>query len=189
MSKRQGESGADAKRGEEPSPEQRALIEEVEARCAFGPLFFLTQLRGLVRDRCPDAAEIMPVVEVHMHSGEGLDVCHVIGAAPRYAVLAVYEEGEATDSRAMRTELVPYELIMRVTIRAVRPSSPRMGFNAVHAPTVIKQDPVMTPEEALRAVAIGPLPTATAAPVASLGAKRRVVTDRVRGASDKKRRA
>lgn len=189
MPKRRRQPRAKSRHGAQSTPPQRALIEEVEARFVFGPLFFLTQLRGFVRDRCPDAGENMPVVEVHLHSGEGLDLCHVIGAAPRYVVLAVYDDGEAAESRPMRTELVPYELIMRVTIRAVRPTSPHMGFKAVHAPMVIKQDSLMAPEDALRAAAMGPLPTATAPPAASSGVKKRDVGDRVRAASDAKRHA
>lgn len=175
MSKRQKHGPTDAGRAAGPSPEQCAVIAEVEARCAFGPLFFLTQLRGFVRDRCPDPAEIMPVVEVYLHSGEGLDLCHVIGAAPRYVVLAVHDEGNGAGTRAMRTELVPYELIMRVTIRAVRPTSPHMGFNAVHAPEVIQHDPLMTPEEALRAAAMGP-PFAANVPAAGKPVSRKVAT-------------
>jgi len=182
MSKRREKLRTQAKRGAQPIPKQHALIEEIEARCAFGPLFFLRQLRGFVRDRCPDPAEIMPVVEVHLNSGESFDVCHVIGAAPHYVVLAVHEEDEAGGSRAMRTELVSYESIMRVTIRAVRPTSPHMGFNAVHAPTVMKHDP-MTPEEALLAAAIGPLHTPIAPSAASSSSKKRGVGDHTRGAS------
>ncbi|MEK6606693.1 MAG: hypothetical protein AABZ30_03440 [Myxococcota bacterium] len=65
------------------------LLAKIDARFPFGPLFFLTQLRGFVRDRCPDPAEGLPVVEVHLPSGEGLDVCHVLGVTPLWVALAV----------------------------------------------------------------------------------------------------
>ncbi len=80
---------------------------EFQASCPFGPAFFAGQLRGLVRERCPDPREGLPSVQLHLGSGERLDLCHVIGFAPAWVALAVWESG----SDAMRTELVPYESI------------------------------------------------------------------------------
>lgn len=189
MPKRRDKSRVRAKAGAGSHSEQLALIEEIDARCVFGPVFFLTQLRGFVRDRCPDAAEIMPVVELHLHSGESLDICHVIGIAPRCGALAVYEEDESTGSRAMRTELVPYESIVRVTIRTVRPTSPHMGFNRAHTPTVMQHGPRMTPEEALRAAAMEPPPTGMSPATGNSIARKRDAALRGRRAPDRKRHA
>ncbi len=136
--------------------ELRALIESADPRIPFGPLFFLTHLRGFVRDRCPDEAKTWPTVELWLHSGERLGICHVIGVAPLYAVLAVDDDRDPGGSRAMRTELVPYQLIARVTIRAAQRAGPGFGFKSATAVTVISGRSPMTPEEALRAAAMGP---------------------------------
>lgn len=189
MSKRPHKPQAEAKPGAGPRSEQRTLIQEVEARCVFGPVFFLTQLRGFVRDRCPDVAEMMPVVELHLHSGDSLDICHVIGVAARCVALAVYEEDESNGSRAMRTELVPYESIVRATIRTVRPTTPHMGFDRAHAPTVMQQGPQMTPEAALRAAAMEPSATGMPPSTGSPGAGKRNAAPRVRRALGRKRHA
>lgn len=154
------EADPGANQAMEANPALRALIEKVEAHCPFGPVFFLTQLRGFVRDNCPDAAETLPMVELLLHSGESLRVCHVIGVAPRYVILAVYDDGASDASRVMRTEFVPYELITRVTIRTTQSAGSSFGFNRAHTPVIVPQQPAMTPEEALRAAAEGWSPTA-----------------------------
>ena len=92
------------------------LLQAVESRCPFGPRFFANQLGGLIRDRCPQPTEVRPVVEVHLHGGEVLDICHIIGLAPAYAALAVYGAPPRSTPRPMRTELVPYASIARVAI-------------------------------------------------------------------------
>ncbi len=100
---------------DESSTKLHALIANVEAHCPFGTVFLLTQLRGFVRDQCSDTDEALPLVELLMHSGETLRVCHVIGVAPRYVVLAVYDNGAAKSSGAVRAEFLSYESILRVT--------------------------------------------------------------------------
>jgi len=123
--------------------EVETVIHEVGARCPFGPGFFVGRLGRLVRERCPDPGEGLPSVQLHLHDGERLDLCHVIGFAPLWVALAVREH----DSHTMRTELVPYESIVRITIGALGEKGRGMGFDQSHAPMAI----VMTPEEALRA--------------------------------------
>lgn len=102
----------------------REMFAHYDAALAFGPSFFLTQLGAYVRDRCPDIEEALPFVHVHLAGGESLDVCHVIGLAPRWVALAVYEPV----SRAMRTECVPYEAIVRITISPGHAQGDHMGF-------------------------------------------------------------
>ena len=112
----------------------------------FGPGFFLGQLRAFARDRCPDAAEGLPAVQLHLASGEVFDLCHVVGLGPAFVALAVLEaEGEPA---RMRTELVPYQLVVRVT---VRPPGGRghVGFDVEHAPQVLTARGPLTPEAAL----------------------------------------
>lgn len=77
-----------------------------------------------------------------------LEVCHVIGLAPRWIALAV----RGGDRSGMRTELVPYALIVRITVRMGPAGEPRVGFNQEQAPSLHA-----TPEEALRAAARAPV--------------------------------
>ena len=82
-----------------------AQFSDIVTRCPFGPAFFLTSLGGLVRDRCPDPSEHLSIVELRLHSGEVLDLCHVIGISPQWEALAVREKHETTHGRrAMRTD-------------------------------------------------------------------------------------
>lgn len=128
------------------TPSDNALIRELGAGCPFGPAFFAGQLGGLVRERCPELNEGLPSVQLHLHTGERLDLCHVIGFTPLWVALAVWENG----SDAMRTELVPYGSIARVTIGAPRGKGTRVGFDQSHAP-IAMAGITMTPEQALRA--------------------------------------
>lgn len=137
------------------------LAPAVIAAGPFGPQFFVGQLRAFARDRCPDPAEALPVVELRLVSGEVLDVCHIIGLAPSWVALAVRDGERASGAVAMRTELVPYEIIMRVTIRATRERSPHIGFDDAQVPRLI-EEPTSSmnhvAEEALRAAASPPAP-------------------------------
>ncbi|HEU4381998.1 MAG TPA: hypothetical protein VFR85_00745 [Anaeromyxobacteraceae bacterium] len=128
--------------------EDRPIAAALDA--PFGPGFFLGQLRAFARDRCPDPGEGLPAVQIHLATGEVLDLCHVIGLGPTFVALAVLEgEGEP---RRMRTELVPYQLVARVTIR---PAGGRghVGFDADHAPHILKAGSLLTPEAALEIAA------------------------------------
>lgn len=120
----------------------REALGRVDAMVPFGPAFFLTQLAAFVRDRCPDPAEGLPHVQIHLFGGELLDVCHVIGLGPSWTALAVFE-----NDGTMRTELVPYGAIVRVTVRS-GPEDGRVGFKQGREPVL-----PMSPEEALRTAA------------------------------------
>lgn len=138
--------------------ESRAWL--LDARWPFGPMFFLRQLGSFARDRCPDSAEGLPVVHLHLADGEVLDICHIIGAAPDWLVLAVNEPEGSSSAPAMRTEFVPYAMVQRVTIRAARAGGHHVGFdlgrrvNLVPSPSNSK---IMSPEEAV-ALAAGQVP-------------------------------
>lgn len=137
----------------EQSPEP--LLDTLASTLPFGPMFFLEQLHAFVRDRCPNPDEHLPAVEVHLADGEVLDVCHVMGLAPLWVALAVNDtERTAHEPSPMRTELVPYQIVSRVTIRSTRKELAHLGFD------LNKKPPVWTanrghfsPEEALRAAA------------------------------------
>ncbi len=97
--------------------------------CTFGPSFFLGHLGRFVRDRCPDPKENLPVVHAHLADGESLDVCHIIGVSPRWVMLAVRDAASHGDGMAI--ELVPYELIRRISIRTRRAESASIGFSQI----------------------------------------------------------
>lgn len=111
----------------------------------FGPAFFLTNLGAFVRDRCPTPTEALPVVHLHLASGEVLELCHVIGLAARWAAMAVVDTSASDGSRPMRTELVPYELVVRITIRAGQARGTHIGFHQGSPPVLHT-----TPEELLQ---------------------------------------
>lgn len=131
--------------------EEYAAVESILAGLGkqepFGPDFFLAQLGGFVRQRCPDPAEGLPAVELHLHTGEILDVCHVIGLAPGWVALAV-RDSPATDS-PMRTELVRYDFISRVTIRPLHGRRGHIGFDD-QRPAILSSE-IRSAEEALAA--------------------------------------
>ena len=84
----------------EPASQQATAI---DLRSPFGPLFFLCHLGAFVRDRCPDPAESLPVVWLHLTDGDVLDLCHVIGLAADWAALAVRDAEQDPTARRMRT--------------------------------------------------------------------------------------
>ena len=112
--------------------------------CPFGPSFFLGDLGRFVRDRCPDAAEQLPVVQIRLADGETLALCHIMGVSPRWVMLAVHDAASHGD--AMAVELAPYEIIRRVYIGTRRAEGTTVGFAQTHLAQII------APEALLRAV-------------------------------------
>src|SRR5687768_12007756 len=104
-----------------PMPKKKPKRNEVGPALAsflpFGPEFFARHLARFVRERCPDEEAGLARVYVHLGGGETLDLCRVVELGPSWAALEVRDEDEVGDTR---TELVPYELIRRVTIRPPR---------------------------------------------------------------------
>jgi hypothetical protein len=119
--------------------DHRAQAEAIDARWPFGPLFFVSQLRGFIRDRCPEP-NALPELELHLADGQALDVCHVVAIAPAWIALAVYECSSARDRRKMRTDFVPYGMIARITISADRAGGSQLGFDMDHQPTIAVRD-------------------------------------------------
>jgi hypothetical protein len=147
-----GDQAPDAQpNAEEEQPEDdrvREMLARIDATLPFGPTFFLRHLGAFVRDCCPDPSEALPFVHVHLSSGDVLDLCHVIGLAPRFVALAVYESGGS--ARVMRTELVPYEAIVRITVRSGKKEGSHIGFSQEQAPALST-----LPEEDLELAATG----------------------------------
>jgi len=150
-----------------PRTGTRATVTALKAadhRAYFGPLFFIQNLRGLVRERCPEPADGIPSVQIHLGDGDTLDVCHIIGIAPGWIALAVHEREGAERAAELRTELVPYPLITRVSIQSTRhDGSHPIGFNVGNEPALygnVHATAAMTPEDALRALAGAPITAA-----------------------------
>lgn len=143
----------DELRRENPSPPDPD--EEGPSTWPFGPTFFVGPLRAFARGHCPDPSEHLPAVTIHLASGEALELCHVAGLAPGFAALAIRELVTPSGQTIMRTELVPYGLISRVTIRPVADEPRQVGFNSEHVPTVLSVGST-TPEEILRCAASAP---------------------------------
>ena len=121
-------------RANEADPSVAAFL-RADVTCAFGPSFFLGQLGRFVRDRCPEATENLPLVQLRLADGQTVDVCHIVGVSPRWVMLAVRDEGSQRDHMAI--ELVPYELIRRVGIATRRGDTASIGFSQARPPDII----------------------------------------------------
>ncbi|MBI4816202.1 MAG: hypothetical protein HY791_08090 [Deltaproteobacteria bacterium] len=109
---------------------------ELAKEVPFGPLFFLEKLADFVRDKSPSPDEGLPLVHLHLADGEVLDLSHVIGMGDHFAAFAVYEGSESPNEK-LRTELVPFEMIIRISVRAPESAQPQIGFKLeAQAPTV-----------------------------------------------------
>jgi hypothetical protein len=138
-----------------------AVLQAMDTSSPFGPGFFLRQLGAFLTDRCPEPEAKLPGLFLHLADGEVLDVCHIIGIAPGWVALAVrQEERQATES-TMRTELIPYSMVVRVTIRAGHHGEAPIGFDLGREPRMVTApapQAALSPEQALKAVAGSPGP-------------------------------
>lgn len=131
---------------------------------AFGQTFFSRVLPGMVA-ACPCPPDQENACYVHLGDGDRLDVAEILAAADRFVVLAVFDDGVGRDG-VPRTdddvgfEAVPYELVLRVSVRPAAKRG-RFGFHFPH--------------EALAAAAAAAAVTATngAATAKGGGGKRR----------------
>jgi hypothetical protein len=104
-----------------PPTANRAIVRSTSP---FGLFFFQSQLGILVTDRCPEGAGALPLVTLHLASGDSLEVRYVLMLGEDWVALGVPDE----DAAHVRTELVPYEAILRVTIRPSGPDDRLIGF-------------------------------------------------------------
>ena len=120
-----------------PTEREEQQIAQVlrSVRCAFGPQFFLGHLAAFARDRCPAPEEQLPRVDLWV-LGEPLAVCHVVAVSPSWVAVAVRDRHER--DAEMRTELIPYDAITRVTIGAPVSRGRGMGFDCTHEPKIIE---------------------------------------------------
>lgn len=109
-------------------------------RRPFGPDFFLVHLARFIRDRCPDPSEQLPRVDIRA-AGEPLTVSHVIAVVPSWVALAVRDRHD--HDAEMRTELIPYETISRVTVGAAVARSRGIGLDSAHRPAILEKEQPM----------------------------------------------
>lgn len=98
---------------------------------AFGPEFFGAVLPRMIA-ACPCPEDHVPVCFVHLADGERLDVVEVLAVADRLVLLAVFEgdgpDGVPRTEDDIGVEAVPYELVLRVSVRRSTRRS-RLGFH------------------------------------------------------------
>jgi len=136
-----------------------AAFHKADAICPFGPSFFLGHLARFVRDQCPDPGERLPVVRLFLTDGEVLDLCHIIGIASRWVMLAVRDPGGPHDR--MSVDLVPFELIRRVQISIQPAEGASIGFAQAHPPAVITPESLV--RDAMTPPSVGASPTGPSA--------------------------
>ena len=61
----------------------------------------------------------------------------MIGVAPLWIALAVYDRPTSGDRRTMRTELVPYAAVVRISVCGTASDNQQIGFNMDAAPPAI----------------------------------------------------
>lgn len=115
--------------------EAAAAFTKADRESMFGPSFFLVQLGRFVRDHCPSPEEHLPMVEIRLADGQTLDLCHIVGVSPRWVMLAVRDAASRLPDMAI--ELVPFEMIRGVSIRARHVEGGTVGFSQQHAPAIV----------------------------------------------------
>lgn len=119
-----------------------AAFARADCTSTFGPSFFLGQLGRFVRDHCPSPEEHLPMVEIRLADGQTLDLCHIVGVSPRWVMLAV-RDAAARQQQEMTIELVPFEMVHGVRIRARHAEGGTVGFAQHHPPTVIEAETLL----------------------------------------------
>ena len=108
-------------------PHHRAIV---HGPGVFDRHFFEETLVGLV-ETCPKPERTKPVVTIYLGDGSQLDCCGVVLLHERYCVLAAYEgvgeDGLPRTADDIGFEAVPYELIIRCSVRA-ETRHVRLGF-------------------------------------------------------------
>lgn len=123
---RKGKPGAPRRQAGRGAPV--ALFDEGPV---FGPVFFQRVLRGMIR-ACPCGQGQEPACTVYLGDGQAIDVIQVVAIAERFVVLAVFEgageDGVERSADDVGIEAVPYDLILRVSVKRAA-SRARLGFH------------------------------------------------------------
>lgn len=146
-----------ARRSREEAQRPRDGSMSLGMSAPFGPPFFLKRLAALVRDGCPLRTDGLPLVLLHLVDGESIDVCHVIGLSESWVVVAAHDPGvpATTAPVRMRTVLIPYETILRVSLAEQAADGSHIGFRQDRPPEMFfsESSDRVTAERALALVA------------------------------------
>jgi hypothetical protein len=98
---------------------------------------FFERVLPALAGNCPKVEGTKPVVTISLGDGTELDCCGVVAFEERYVVLAAYdgtgEDGVPRTADDVGLEAVPYELVLRCSIRPeVRHA--RLGFGEATIP-------------------------------------------------------
>jgi hypothetical protein len=125
-----------AKAKKEPLPPRPRRVRGRRGAAIFDHAFFQATLPHMV-ESCPVAEGSQPVVTLWLGDGGQLDVAGVVKLEERYCVLAAYEgigeDGIERTADDVGLEAIPYELILRATVRAA-PKHGRLGFARFSGP-------------------------------------------------------
>lgn len=119
-----------SKETKEPLPPRARRVRGRPGSGIFNHAFFQETLPRMV-ETCPVTVGSQPVVTIWLGDGTQLDAAGIIELEQRYCVLAAYEglgeDGLERTADDVGFEAIPYELILRVTVRAA-PAHGRLGF-------------------------------------------------------------
>jgi hypothetical protein len=118
------------KKGKARSRVRERPFPRVTHEGVFNRHFFAETLRVMV-ETCPKVNGAKPAVIIFLGDGHQLDCCGVVALEERYCVLAAYEgvgeDGVERTADDVGFEAVPYDLILRCSVRAA-PRPHRLGF-------------------------------------------------------------
>jgi hypothetical protein len=136
------------------SGEKRAATTRAFAKAddvfSFGPSFFLKDLGRFLKEHYKRSGGKQARVFLRLGDGATLEVCSIIGVAPRWVVVAV--DQDAGPKEQIAVEFVPYDLIRRVELSTRPTETSSIGFSQTRAPEVI------SPETAIGVPLIEPVP-------------------------------
>jgi hypothetical protein len=109
-------------------PDLQARLAELAAAPIFGPHFFETQLPVLLKQQV--RPEHVPRVHFHLAGGDVLEVTRVVGLTLRWLCIHVVDDDDSAEPGSLRSEVVPYTAIMRLSIGSTPPGerASRIGF-------------------------------------------------------------
>jgi len=94
--------------------------------------FYARVFPDLVQQECRRQAGKVPVVQFHLLDGSTLDICHVVQLGENWMVVAFFRDPETCED--MDFEVLPYELVVRITVSFHHPKSRRLGFALAESP-------------------------------------------------------
>jgi hypothetical protein len=92
----------------------------------FDADFYQAAFPQLLQQECQRQSGMVPVVELRLADGTTLDICHVLRFDERWIAVSFFRDLETCED--MDIAILPFELVVRVTISFHDPKSRRIGF-------------------------------------------------------------